>query len=271
MSLMIAALVGLAVGAHIATWGMYKDSIHESFGAGKYARSIVVGAVLGPLGAIAAGVDVTKPSGVLLLFGLTYALERAVTEFWKTFIRDEDQSKYFIPMQFHVMGRVVRNRWMRLGVGLGMVSAAVGLLALARSFEPATGEAASFARAAVIASFGGWFSAFGGAFKDAPVEGFETFKFFRSPVVAGLYGTAVSSFTTSYPLVALVAIGFTVATLETYKTFFFPSKPRGKFAGKPVLFPEMLVRRRAFVPLYVAIWAGVVITFVFAFVTTHTA
>ena len=32
------------------------------------------------------------------------------------------------------------------------------------------------------------------------------------------------------------AEGFTVATLETYKTFFFPTKPRGKFANKPILF-----------------------------------
>ena len=270
MSIVIAVVVGLAVGTHIATWGMYKDSIHESFGRRKYARSIVVGAVLGPLGATLAGLDVTTASGLVLLFGLTYALERAVTEFWKTFLRDEDQSKYFIPMQFHVMGRVVRNRWVRLGVGLGMVSVAAGLLALARALEPAAGEA-GLVRTALVASLGGWFSAFGGGFKDAPIEGFETFKFFRSPVVAALYGMAVSGFTTSYPLVALVAIGFTVATLETYKTFFFPSKPRGKFAGKPVLFPEMLVRRRAFVPLYVAIWAGVAVTFLFAFAAGPTA
>ena len=35
----------------------------------------------------------------------------------------------------------------------------------------------------------------------------------------------------------VASIGYERATAETYKTFFFPSKPRGKFAGKPVLFP----------------------------------
>jgi hypothetical protein len=269
MTFLIQALVGLAVGVHIATWGMYKDSIHEGFARTKYVRSILVGTTLAPVGAAVAGVDVLHPSGVVLLFGLTYALERAVTEFWKTFIRDEDQSKYFIPMQFHIMGRVVRNPVARAGLGAGMVVAALALLLFARSLEPGPGEAPYLARVVLVASVGGWFSAFGGAFKDAPIEGFETLKFFRSPAVAVLYGVAVSGFTDSYPLVALTAVGFTVATLETYKAFVFPTTPRGKFAGKPILFPEMLVRRRAFVPVYVMIWMGVVATFVAAFVTCY--
>jgi hypothetical protein len=48
------------------------------------------------------------------------------------------------------------------------------------------------------------------------------------------------------------SLGFTIATLETYKTFFFPSKPRGKFAGKPILYPDMLERRKPFAVLYAA-------------------
>jgi len=65
----------------------------------------------------------------------------------------------------------------------------------------------------------------------------------------------VSQFTTSWPVIAIAAEGFTVASIETYKTFFFPHKPRGKFAGKPILFPEHLERRKRFVPLYAGIWA----------------
>ena len=49
-----------------------------------------------------------------------------------------------------------------------------------------------------------------------------------------------------------------MAATETYKTFFFPSKPRGKFAGRPVTFPDMLVRRYWAVPVYVMIWLGVI-------------
>lgn len=53
-------------------------------------------------------------------------------------------------------------------------------------------------------------------------------------------------------------------TIETYKTFFFPNKPRGKFAGKPVLFPEMLTWRKRSVPLYAAVWVLVVGLFALA-------
>lgn len=265
MSTLFAVLVGLAVGCHISTWGMYKDAVHEGFTLRRYARSILLGVTLAPLAAMVVGLDATTASGALVLFGLTYALERAANEFWKTFIRDEDQSKYFIPMQFHVMGRVIRHRGARLAAGLGLVGLALGLLALVQSVQPEPGAGESLLALTLVASTGGWYSAFGGAFKDAPIEGFETLKFFRSPAVATLYGLLISNFTDSYVLIALCAVGFTVATLETWKTFFFPSTPRGKFAGKPIHFPEMLARRQYFIPLYALIWAGVGITFFAAF------
>lgn len=267
MNLITEILVGLAVGGHIATWGMFKDSIHEGFTVAKYLRSILVGVMLAPLAAAVTGIDSTTASGIVLLFGLTYALERAVTKFWKTFVRDEDQSKYFIPMQLHVMGLVVQNRGTRLAVGLGLVTAGLALLTGTMALQPEPGVAAPLWSLILVSSAGGWYSAFGGAFKDAPIEGFETLKFFRSPVVATIYGLLVSNFTESYPLIALCAIGFTVATLETYKTFFFPSTPRGKFARKPILFPAMLERRRYFVPLYVLIWVSVLASFGLAFVS----
>ena len=111
----------------------------------------------------------------------------------------------------------------------------------------------------LVGGLGGWISAFGGAWKDAPSEGFQTLKFFRSPALAALFAWGLAGLTDSLLLITLAATGYTVATTETYKTFFFPSKPRGKFAGKPVHFPEMLLRRRRFVLPYAVIWAGVVL------------
>jgi hypothetical protein len=61
----------------------------------------------------------------------------------------------------------------------------------------------------------------------------------------------------NYLFVALCGLGYTVATTETYKTFFFPSRPRGKFAGKPVLYPCFLTWRYRFAALYAAIWLAV--------------
>jgi hypothetical protein len=56
-----------------------------------------------------------------------------------------------------------------------------------------------------------------------------------------------------------------VATTETWKTFFYPSKPRGKFAGKPILFPDMVRKRQYFVPLYAGIWILILAGLVTAF------
>ena len=189
-------------------------------------------------------------------WGLIYCLERAATEFWKYFIREEDQSKYFIPMQFGVFGKPMKNAPMRIGIGILIGLGCVGVFFAIRALERNVGD--SWPRWLVvitIGSFFGWISAFGGAWKDAPIEGFETFKFFRSPAVAASWALVVSQFTTSWPVIAIAAEGFTVASIETYKTFFFPHKPRGKFAGKPILFPEHLERRQRFVPLYAGIWA----------------
>ena len=270
MNLACELLVGLAAGGHISTWGMYKDSIHEGFTVPRYLRSAFVGLFWAPVAARVVGIDATTAAGIVILFGLTYALERATTEFWKTFIRDEDQSKYFIPMQFHVFGHVPRNRLVRLLVGLAYVAVAFALLRVVQVLQPAPGTEGPLWQVLLIASIGGWYSACGGAFKDAPIEGFEWFKFFRSPGSAMLYGFLVSFFTTSYVLITLCAIGYTVATLETWKTFFFPSIPRGKFAGKPVTHPQMLKTRQKFIPVYVAIWIGIVTSFTVAFLRLGT-
>jgi hypothetical protein len=161
------------------------------------------------------------------------------------------------------MGRVVHSRRVRWGVALGWVGGVIlvglGLVRLQqRGLAPLTAVL-------LIGSLGGWLSAFGGAFKDAPIEGFETWKFFRSPAIALAWSLVVARFTTEYLFVAMCGLGYTVATIETWKTFFFPHRPRGKFAGKPVRFPRFLTWRRRFVPLYVGIWIAVAVNLGLAF------
>jgi hypothetical protein len=264
MSVGIALVIGLLSGAHTSTWGMYKDSPHEGFAWRKYFRSIVVSAAVALVWEAIAGFDLERAWARVVLFGLTYVTERGLVELYKTFLREEDQSKYFIPMQFHVMGRVVRSRRVRWAVAATWVAAVLlvawGLRAL-QGVETISGWAVVLA----IGSIGGWLSAFGGAFKDAPVEGFETFKFFRSPLVALTWAAAVACLSTDYLHIALCGLGYTVATIETYKTFFFPNRPRGKFAGKPILFPRFLTWRYRFAPLFAAIWVAVLVNLAVAF------
>ena len=257
-----ATVVGFAAGLHVSTWGMFKDSPHEGFFWPRYFRSPIVGAVMGAIAYLVARPNLGEPATVVAFFGVTYVLERGAIEFWKTFLRTEDQSKYFIPMQFAVFGKVVHGKGQRLVIG-GIIAGAVIVTFLGIHWT--LGRATLTVPALLLtASVSGWISAFLGAWKDAPVEGFQPLKFVRSPLWAAFWGFLVASFTTSILVVIMAGLGFTIATLETYKTFFFPSRPRGKFAGKPILFPEMLQRRRAFAALYAGIWALMIWGFVTA-------
>jgi hypothetical protein len=261
----LALAIGLLSGAHTSTWGMYKDSPHEGFTWRKYFRSIVVSGLVALLWEAVVAFDLTEASARVVLFGLTYVTERGLVELYKTCLREEDQSKYFIPMQFHVMGRVVESRRVRWSVAGAWLTLVLLIAWSLHRFQVSGPAIPGWAVVLLIGSIGGWLSAFGGAFKDAPVEGFETFKFFRSPVVALLWSLLVACFSRDYLHIALCGLGYTVATIETYKTFFFPNKPRGKFAGKPILFPRFLTWRYRFAPLYAAIWLAVLVNIAAAF------
>jgi hypothetical protein len=262
-----ALLIGALAGLHTSTWGMFKDSPHEGFFWPRYFRSPIVGAVMGAVAYAIAGPDLGEWATVVAFFGVAYVLERGAIEFWKTFLRTEDQSKYFIPMQFAVFGKVVHGKAERLAIGAIIAGLVIVIfLGIHWTLRGASlGVPALFA----VASVSGWISAFLGAWKDAPVEGFQPLKFVRSPLWAGFYGLVLASFTTSILVVIMAGLGYTIATLETYKTFFFPSKPRGKFAGKPIAFPEMLERRKGFALVYAGIWALIVAGFVMALRSGH--
>lgn len=270
MNLLIALIIGLMAGAHGASWGMYKDAIYEGFTFRKYFRSIILSGLIAVITQLVTNIDVVRPANMLILYGVTYVVERAILEYYKTFLREEDQSKYFIPMQFHVGGKVVqsrRKRWLMATAYLAGISILVaGIYAL----QQAKLELPGLIIVLIIGSVGGWISAFGGAWKDAPIEGFELLKFFRSPFIALCYALLIAPFTDSYLYIALCGLGYTIGTIETYKTFCFPNKPRGKFAGKEIQYPEMLDKRKRVVPLYVAIWVMVIATCVIAFLQPHT-
>jgi hypothetical protein len=256
---LVAAAVGAAAGTHASIWGMYKDAIHEGFSPLRFSRSIFVGAVVGPIALWVLHINPFAAGALVVVFGLAYALERGVTEVWKTFVRNEDQSKYFIPMQFAVLGAPVKSRARRAAAGVGYVSIVVASVLALVALDRNPSVVPHIMVVAVAGFLFGGITALGGAWKDAPKEGFEKLKFFRSPLLTAGLALIVSLFTGSVLQSVVAAFGFERACSETYKTFFFPSRPRGKFAGKPVVYPEMLQKRRPFVPVYVAIWIGVLI------------
>lgn len=254
-----ALAIGAMAGLHISIWGMYKDAPYEGFTFFRFFRSMFLGLILAVPAMFMYRWELNRSGDAIVFFGLVYVMERAVMEFYKTFIRDEDQSKYFIPMQFHIRGRLIPNRWRRLGIGIvyaACVGFVVGIVFFLDRIYPSH---RSVLLVLAVGSIGGWISACGGAWKDAPIEGFSLPKFFRSPLLAAGYALILSRFTTELWLQVFPALGFTIATTETYKTFFFPSKPRGKFAGKPIIDPLMLRRRKYWVPVYVGIWFWLII------------
>lgn len=261
-----AALIGSLSGLHAATWGMYKDALYEGFSARKYCRSVMVGAAAGVSIQLLMRFDLGTAAGAVLLFGLAYGLERALVEWHKSFIRVEDQSKYFIPMQFAVVGRVVSSRRVRAAVGIGS-AAMVALVVLGLAGLERAGPAAfPLGRVLMVGSIGGWISALGGAWKDAPKEGFQLLKFFRSPALATAYGLVLSALTTSYLAIAFGALGLTIATIETHKKFGSPLEAPGKFTGQPLRFPDMLRVRRRFVPVFAVLWIALLATLLAALV-----
>ena len=255
-----ALLVGAVAGLHVASWGMYKDALYEGFSARKYARSVIVGALAGLVLQLGLRFDLTSAGGLLLLFATTYALERGLVESWKAFLRDEAQSKYFIPMAFAVNGRVVTDRLTRRLAGAGYVLALALVAAGLALLQPAGGARPPLVALLLVGTAGGWISAFGGAWKDAPKEGFQLLKFFRSPALALAYAVLLAQLSPSYLCVAFGALGLTIATIETHKKFDRPRTAPGKFSGKPVTHPAMFRLRRLVVPVYVAIWTVVLAT-----------
>jgi hypothetical protein len=204
LNVSIALLIGLVAGTHVSTWGMYKDAIHEGFTWPKYFRSIAWSAARsGSCSSPSPGWTCARPGNMVVFFGLVYAVERLLLELWKSFIRVEDQSKYFIPMRFGIRGKPVMNNRIRWSVGVGRAARAPPLPLGRSGLQRAYPDLPPWLVLVTIGSLGGWLTAFGGAWKDAPVEGFETLKFFRSPGISLIWAMLVAFFTDNWLFIGI--------------------------------------------------------------------
>ncbi|MFM6848983.1 MAG: hypothetical protein ACKOVB_07740 [Terrabacter sp.] len=238
------AVAGLFAAGHAASWGAFKDSPFEGFRWASYARTLVLGVVIAV--AVSLWLPLTGPASAVVLIGVTYALERLGTEWWKSIVRNDDQAAYTIPMRLGFLGRTVESRSVRYAVGAAVAGVVVlGLVGLHLAQTALGGLPAALGLLATwgVGSLGGWATAVGGAWKDAPVEGFSPWKFLRSPAVAIAWAIPLSALTASWPALVVAAAGLAVVSIETYKTFFTRGRPPGKFAGKPARPVGRLLRR----------------------------
>lgn len=191
-----AAVVGVLVGLHAASWGAYKDALFEGFRLASYLRSIVLAAIIA--GLVASLAPQLAP-GVVLLIGTVYAIERLATEGRKAILREQDQDRYTTPMRLGFRVRPVDDNLTRYVVG---ATVAPGALAGFSSFEAVQHRLPSPPSLLVllaVGSAGGWATAVGGAWKDAPIEGFSGWKFLRSPAVATAWAVPLSFSPTAGP------------------------------------------------------------------------
>lgn len=229
LSVLGVGLLGGMTGLHAATWGAFKDAPFEGFRTCSFVRSIVLGVTVAVVVASTTTLGSTTP--VVALIGLLYTGERLATEWWKTFLREDPQTAYAIPMRLALRGHPVDARLPRYTVGLTVLVALVLCAGTAHTLAPVDPPVWL---TVLVAGIGGWLTAFGGAWKDAPIEGFSASKFLRSPVVATGWVLLLLPTTRNWLLLAVAAGGLSVLSIETYKTFLTGGRPPGKFAGKPI-------------------------------------
>jgi len=229
MSIVYAVLLALLAGTHAATWGAFKDSPFEGFRVTSFVRTIVVAVVAAA--ALAAATDLETTLAPIVLIGVLYATERLATELWKSFLREDNQDAYTIPMRIALLGRPVDGRVPRYLTGFVVLVGLVMMGCTAAMLEPSDGGPPWML--VLVGGIGGWLTAAGGAWKDAPVEGFSGWKFLRSPVVATVWTILVLPFFHDWVSLTVAAAGLSVLSIETYKTFFTGGRPPGKFDGKP--------------------------------------
>ena len=240
MSTTYVVILALLAGTHAATWGAFKDSPFEGFKPVSFVRSIVVAVVVAV--ALASATDLETTMAPVVFVGVLYGVERLATELWKSFLREDDQDAYAIPMRIAILGRIVEGRVARYALGFVVLAVIVVMSWAAAALQPADGGHVSVL--VIVGGIGGWLTAVGGAWKDAPVEGFSGWKFLRSPVVATAWTIILLPFTHDWVALTFAAAGLSVLSIETYKTFFTGGRPPGKFDGKPVRRGLRVLRHR---------------------------
>lgn len=250
---MIAAIaLGLLASSHAATWGAYKDSPYEGFHPSRQLRTVIVAVLIACAGV---GADLIDVGSGLVALGIIYTGERLATEWWKTIVREDDQTAFSIPMRLGFLGRPVDRRRVRYPVGIMVAAGAVGAGFAVNHAQDLLQPIPWWLLVLAVGGAGGWLTAFGGAWKDAPVEGFSSWKFLRSPAVATAWAVPLSFLTGHWLALLLAAGGLAVASIETYKTFLTGGRPPGKFATMPVRFQLPVTRYRVGL-MHAAVWGA---------------
>ncbi len=261
MNLFIRLTVSIISGLYTSLWGAFKDSPYEGLKPKTFPRSIYFHIVIFFL---LYGLPFFRDSfsklGLFQIFFLIMGLERFIAELYKGFFRTEDQSKYFVPSRITFLGSYVGNDLLRYGAGAVLVTGVFCLLFIDLKIQ-------SFIGFLVSAYLSGLLVALGGAYKDAPFEGFKWLKFQRSAVVLAVCSPLfyfVSSPLAPVPLGYLIYMngGLERFLVEYYKTY-IQRTISGKFKPDLPKIQECIDRREKFHYLAWVIIAGLIVLYTY--------
>ena len=254
--LVVTALSGL----YTSLWGAFKDCPYEGLKLRTFPRSIYFNvAILLALYAVPAFRTNLTELSLFQVFFLTMGAERFLAELYKGFFRTEDQAKYFVPSRITFFGRHVASDLLRYAVGTALVLIVFSLMLIEVRIE-------SFLWFAAIAYGAGLVVSLGGAYKDAPFEGFQPLKFQRSGVVLAVLSPLF--FFMNNPA-APVPLGFLIYmngglerfAVEYYKTY-IQRNMSGKFRPDLVRIQHYIDTREKFHYLALAIIAALIVLYI---------
>ncbi len=239
-------LIGIMAGIHAASYGAYKDSPYEGFKPARVVRELLIASAIGLLFSV---YQWAGNEEYVIVFLVIFALSRCITEFYKLFIRTENQSLYKIPTQIHLFGKIINSRLERLFIGVIPILGILGIYILG---EYGLAGFPILIKGLILGFLIGLGTAIAGSYKDGFFEGFDTLKFLRSPLLGILGGLFASRLTDNVFFIILSAVGIERVIVELYKTFIKKGYWPGKFGSSKVHHKDWLEKRMLFVPFYFA-------------------
>lgn len=254
MTLFTLLVVTALSGLYTSLWGAFKDCPYEGLKPATFPRSIYLNVViLLALYAIPAFRVNLLELSLFQVFFLTMGGERFLAELYKGFFRTEDQAKYFVPSRITFFGRHVASDLLRYGVGAILVLIVFSLMLIEIPVE-------RFVWFAVVAYCTGLVVSLGGAYKDAPFEGFQPLKFQRSGAVLAVLSPLfyfLNNPAAPVPLGFLIYMngGLERFAVEYYKTY-IQRNMSGKFRPDLQRLQHYIDRREKFHYLALVLMAG---------------
>ncbi len=191
-------------------WWLYGDLLVEKFSVLKVLRSIALGVLWSSF------IFLINSELPLFIVALSViSLERITTEIYKALMRVETQNKYKIPSDLSFKA----NPKCKFALGVFLI-VLIGILVYYVEIP---------IDKIYLTLTIGFFIALGGMLKDAPYEGFDKIKFFRSPLVAIIVGLSINFL---FPHISGKYFLLAVAGGERIVSEFYKKIYKGRVPGK---------------------------------------